>query len=309
MEVREIEGAPGLAPLYAKAVVTSLPLPLIGGGDGELPDNGLTLPDVEVDREHLAGYCHVCGFRLSDQLPVTYPQVLSFPLAMRLMTDREFPFPLLGLVHIVNRIEQRRPVGTDEPLTLAVRAENLRPHDKGRQVDLVTDVLVDGEQVLTGTATYLHRGGGSSEGANDERADEGSSASGSGGSGDGKPGEVPEQELRRAATWKVPGHIGRAYAAVSGDRNPIHMHSLTARLFGFPSAIAHGMWMKARCLAAFEGRLPDALETEVAFKKPMLLPARVHFSTGRSPGGGHAFALHDARKGAHHLTGWVRPLG
>jgi acyl dehydratase len=292
MEVKEIGGTPGLAPLYAKALVTSLPLPLIGGGRGELPENGLTLPEVEVDREHLADYCRVCGFRLTDELPVTYPQVLSFPLAMRLMTDREFPFPLLGLVHITNRIEQRQPLDTDKRLTLAVRAENLRPHPKGRQVDLVTDVLVGDERVLTGTATYLRRGGGgsdSSEGSDRERRE-------------------PEPELRRAATWKVPGHIGRAYAAVSGDRNPIHMHSLTARLFGFPSAIAHGMWMKARCLAAFEGRLPDSLETGVEFKKPLLLPARVTFSTAELDGR-YAFALADARKGSPHLTGSVRPLG
>ena len=294
MEVKEIDDAPGLAPLYGKALVTSLPVPLVGGGGGdELPENGLTLPDLEADREHLTDYSHVCGFRLGDTLPVTYLQVLSFSLAMRLMTDRDFPFPLLGLVHITNRIEQRRPLRTDERLTLAVRADNLRPHPKGRQVDLVTDVLVDGEQILTGTATYLRRGSESSDGT--ERGEEGER-------------REPERELRRVATWKVPGHIGRAYGAVSGDRNPIHMHWLSARLFGFPSAIAHGMWMKARCLAAFEGRLPDALETEVAFKKPLLLPGRVHFSTGQSDSG-QTFALHDAKKGSPHLTGWLQELG
>jgi acyl dehydratase len=304
MEVKEVEDTPGLAPLYVKALATSLPLPLIGGGDGEVPDNGLTLPNVEVDRDHLAHYNHVCGFRLSDRLPVTYPQVMSFPLAMQLMTDREFPFPLIGLVHIVNRVEQRRPIATDERIALSVRAENLRPHDKGRQVDVVTDVLVDGEAVVTGTATYLRRGGGSGSG------DEGSSSGGSESSDGSRSGDEDRNsggpELRRAATWKVPGHIGRAYASVSGDRNPIHLHPLTARLFGFPSAIAHGMWMKARCLAAFEGRLPDSLETEVAFKKPLLLPARVHFSTATDDGG-HVFALHDVKKGSPHLSGWVRP--
>jgi acyl dehydratase len=295
MEVKEIGDTPGLAPLYAKAFVTSLPLPLVGGGgDGELPENGLTLHDVEVDREHLADYNHVCGFRLADALPPTYPQVLSFPLAMRLMTDREFPFPLLGLVHVGNRVEQHRPLRVDERLTLAVRAENLRPHAKGRQVDLVTDVIVGEETVYTAAATYLRRGGGSR------------SSEGSGGEGGGESGER-QAELKPTATWKVPGHIGRAYAAVSGDRNPIHLHSLSARLFGFPSAIAHGMWMKARSLAAFEGRLPDALEAEVAFKKPMLLPTRVNFATAESRGG-YEFAVKDAKKASPHLTGRLRSL-
>ena len=259
----------------------------------ELPDRELTR-SVDVDRGHLAAYDRVCGFRLSDELPVTYPQVLSFPLAMQLMTDREFPFPLLGLVHVANRIEQRRPLGSDEPLTLEVRAENLRPHAKGRQVDVVTDVVVEGERPWSGTATYLRRGAGGSDSDGDSE-------------GEDREKRAPEPELRPVATWKVPGHIGRAYAGVSGDRNPIHLHPLSARLFGFPGAIAHGMWMKARCLAAFEGRLPERLETEVAFKKPMVLPARATFSTGATDGA-FAFALHDARKGVPHLTGELRPL-
>ena len=57
------------------------------------------------------------------------------------------------------------------------------------------------------------------------------------------------------------------------------MHDLTAKAFGFPRAIAHGMWSKARCLAALEGQLPDAFTTEVAFKRPILLPAKVEFLT------------------------------
>ena len=299
MEVKELSGTPDLAPLYAKALAGSLPI--IGGGGGELPENELTLPELDVDPDHLADYCRVCGFAVRDRLPVTYPHVLGFPLAMRLMTDRSFPLPLLGLVHITNRIEQRRPIATRERLTLKVRAERLRPHDKGRQVDLVTDALVDGETVWTGTATYLKRGGGGSSSSSGEEGE-----SGSGGSSSGARDAGPE--LRRAAVWKVPGHIGRAYAGVSGDRNPIHLHPLTARLFGFPTAIAHGMWAKARCLAAFDGRLPDALETEVAFKKPLLLPGRVAFETAREDGG-WAFELRDAKKGAPHLAGYVRPLG
>ena len=62
---------------------------------------------------------------------------------------------------------------------------------------------------------------------------------------------------------------------MSGDINPIHMHPLSARLFGFPKPIAHGMWLKARCLAALEGQLPDALHGRRAFKLPLLLPAKV----------------------------------
>ena len=83
---------------------------------------------------------------------------------------------------------------------------------------------------------------------------------------------ISRQPEPAASTWRLPGDLGRRYAAVSGDHNPIHLYALTAKAFGFPRQIAHGMWSKARCLAALDGRLPDAVTVEVAFKKPVLLP-------------------------------------
>ena len=107
------------------------------------------------------------------------------------------------------------------------------------------------------------------------------------------------------------------YAAVSGDVNPIHLHPLTARVFGFPRAIAHGMWTAARALAALQGRLPDALTYDVGFGRPLLLPSTVELLT-RAAGGGWDTEVRSARhtdrsdrprhaKGGH-LTATVRPL-
>jgi len=102
----------------------------------------------------------------------------------------------------------------------------------------------------------------------------------------------------------VPADIGRRYAEVSGDRNPIHLHPLTARLLGFRRAIAHGMWTKARCLAALEGRLPDAYTVDVRFKLPVFLPARVGFAA-LSTADGWSLDLVDARTGKPHLAGVI----
>ena len=113
--------------------------------------------------------------------------------------------------------------------------------------------------------------------------------------------------MRASAEWRLGGDLGRRYAGVSGDRNPIHMHSLTARPLGFPGAIAHGMWTKARALAQLGSELPDSFEVEVRFRKPILLPARVLFAEQDS-GGEILFAIRDAKKGTPHLDGHVRPL-
>jgi acyl dehydratase len=276
-----------MARLYARAVAGKLPL--IGGGGGDtLPTLQPTREGVEVAAERLAAYDRVCGFRLRDELPSTYVHVLAFPLALRLLTDRAFPFGAMGLVHVRNRIVQHRPLRVGESLHLRVRAENLAPHDKGRTVDVVAEARVGDELAWEDVSTYLQR---ESDGVKDGRARDERDA-------DAAP--------RAQAVWSVPGDIGRRYASVSGDSNPIHLSGMTAKLFGMPRPIAHGMWLKARCLAALEGELPESFTADVRFKLPVFLPGKVAFATWTEDGG-RAFGLHDAESGKPHLTGTARP--
>jgi acyl dehydratase len=272
-----LRNPPNLLALYGKALLRGLNR----HGDN-LPDTVYELPSTYVDAIQLADYCRACGFRLTDELPSTYPHVVSFPLQVKLMTDPGFPFPLVGSVHLANRITQTRPLRVGERFGVRVSVENLRPHPKGRQFDMISEAFTGGETVWTDVSTYLRRGGGTGE------------------SDKNTPAPPPEP----TATWRVPGDIGRRYADVSGDRNPIHLHPLTARLLGFPRAIAHGMWTKARCLAAFEGRLPDAYTVDVAFKLPVLLPATVSFASHQTDDG-WAFELFDQRTAKPHLTGTI----
>ncbi len=292
MAVRELSSPPSLTTLYPRALAgsTARPVlrrvPVLGrhfGGDG-LPDLELTLTDAAVDRSRLAEYDRVCGFRLRDQLPAPYPHLLAFPLAMELMTDGSFPFGVLGLVHIRNRIEQLRPIGLEERLSVRVRAEGLEPHDRGTAFDIVAEASAGGQWAWRSTSTYLHKEGGGGGGRDRDR----------------------EEPPPANAVWEVPGDIGRRYGAVSGDRNPIHLHPLSARLFGLPRPIAHGMWLKARCLAALESSLPEAYTVDVRFKLPVHLPGRVAFES-HAENGGLAFSLHDAKSGKPHLEGTVEP--
>ena len=97
---------------------------------------------------------------------------------------------------------------------------------------------------------------------------------------DGEPdaGLVIADAPTGGVQWKLPADLGRTYAGVSGDHNPIHLYPLTAKALGFPRQIAHGMWTLARSIAAIENRLPDAVTVEVAFKKPVFLPGTVAFA-------------------------------
>ncbi|MFC7342592.1 MaoC/PaaZ C-terminal domain-containing protein [Saccharopolyspora griseoalba] len=272
----ELTTAPKLGPLYLKAAATG---PTRRGE--ALPDTEYVRRGITIDRAELAEYNRACGFGLRDELPITYPHVLSFPLSVQLMTDADFPFALVGLVHVSNRIRQHRPVLVTDELTQRVRVADLRPHPKGSQFDVVTETSVGDQVIWEEVSTYLRRGKSNPDAPQAERREI-------------EPGSP-------SGTWKVPGDIGRAYAQVSGDHNPIHLHPLTAKALGFPRAIAHGMWSKARCLAALEGRLPEACTVEVDFAKPLLLPSKVDFTMRRN-GAGWDFALH-SRSGKPHLTG------
>jgi acyl dehydratase len=281
-----------MLPMFARAGVAMIPgvsrLPLIGQRHGgtEAPDLTLTLDDVAVDRDRLAAYDRVCGFQLRDTVPATYPHMLAFPLHLALMTDSRFPFGAIGLVHIYNRITQHRPIDAGELLSLRVWCGQIEPHPRGRQFSIHSEARAGEELVWQEVSTNLRRGA-----PNDDAS---------------APGVESAEELPAAAVWRLPGDLGRRYGSVSGDLNPIHIHPLSARLFGFKAAIAHGMWTNARCLAALEPRLPGGYTVEVAFKRPILLPATVEFTEQVAPDARTiAFGVRDKRKGTPHLDGRV----
>jgi acyl dehydratase len=302
MSERVLSGPPGTLALFLRAGAALVPgataLPFVPGGGKEIPELELVVCDVEVDRGRLAAYDRVCGFTLTNELPSTFIHVLAFPLQLALMTDGSFPFGAVGLVHIRNRITQHRPVALGERLSLRVRATPLEPHRRGVTFSLISEARVGQELVWEEESVNLRRrGGGGSEAAAAPTSARAASAA---------PAESDAEELPATAQWRLPGDLGRRYASVSGDRNPIHLHALSARLFGFPGAIAHGMWTKARSLAALESELPPAYTAEVAFKRPIVLPATVAFAEHADTAeGGIAFGVRDAHKGVPHLVGSV----
>jgi acyl dehydratase len=298
MPTRILASSPQVLPLYARAAAPLVPgaslLPFVPGGGGEVPDLELELNGVRADPAALAAYAKVCGFALRDHLPPTYPHVLAFPLQMAVMADGSFPFGAVGLVHVENRIHQHRPIACGEELTIHVRPTKLQPHPKGRTFTLQTVVLADEEIVWDEVSTMLRRG----------KPDPDAEVALDPGMRDETQPRAAE-EMPASAEWRLGGDLGRRYAAVSGDRNPIHLHALTAKPLGFPAAIAHGMWTKARCLAALESRLPDAFEAEIRFRKPILLPARVEFASAEQDEQ-TTFAVRDAKKKTQHLDGRIK---
>ncbi|MGW5237932.1 MaoC family dehydratase [Monashia sp. NPDC004114] len=274
-----LDSAPDLRRIYATAALKR------GRSTEDLPDIRVSRAGVRVDLADLAAYDRVCRFGVGNTLPVTYPHLLAFPLQMAVMSGDRFPLPLLGTVHVENRITASSPIALDDALDVSVWAESLRPHRRGRQVDLVSEVSVAGRVVWHGVSTYLSRGPEQAEAPSSE-----------------PPSVDPLVGVSTGPTWRLEEGTGRAYAAVSGDWNPIHVHALAARPFGFPTAIAHGMYSYARVLAALGPRLPESgLTSRVWFRKPVRLPSTVRlrtvFDTNRS-----LSVLEEAEGGVEHAV-------
>ena len=249
---------------------------------------GLTrsAPPVTVERAHVEAYASVCGFPSKDVVPLPYPHLLAFGLQMGIMSDPAFPAPAIGTVHLENSITQHRPVAIGETLAVTARVGAPLAHPKGTVYEFVTEVRAGDELVWEEVSAYLRRG----------RSDDSASY-----------GMTFPEAAPTGTRWPLPADLGRRYAGVSGDANPIHLYPITAKALGFPRQIAHGMWTMARCVAALENRLPDAVRVDVAFKRPVLLPGTVAF--GSTPiEGGFAFGLTSPKSGAPHLMGRTTAL-
>lgn len=265
--VQTLRRPPWTPELYARAVAGAvLPGFLWGGGDA-VPDKALRIDGIQFTESQIADYRSVCGGE-GPHLPPAMLHLPSFPLALNLMTARDFPMSALGMVHIANRIAVHAALEAGATYDVLVQVGNALRHPKGAQFDVVTTAMSAGSMVWEETSTYLSRG-------------------------TRLPGLEPAPESPRwpsapdraqAVAVDVPADMGRRYAGVSGDRNPIHLHPLAAKAFGFRTTIVHGMWSLARCLAQVEPELPNAYRVDAGFFKPVFLPAACTLRIDRCPG-------------------------
>lgn len=239
--------------LFSKAIKASAP---------KLPTTSITLSDICADAKKVAKYAEVCGFKKNNnQLPMTFPHLLAFPLHLELMLLRDFPFAVMGLVHVRNEITQHRAINILEKMDATCFFSDIRKNDKGYDIDIKSEVHISGELVWESISTNLVR----------QKTDIPSAAKSS------EPSTLPEYPYKEF--WHLSSDLGRRYALVSGDSNPIHLFSLSAKLFGFKGHIAHGMWSKARIVAALYNKLDsEACKVIVDFKLPVFLPTSIQLN-------------------------------
>ena len=296
---------PSLSKLYVNAAASAARRRLLGAHGGTaLPAESHEVRGVRAGVDNLTAYQHLIGETASDILPAGFIHALAFPLAMSVMNRDDFPLPLLGMIHLENTVEQSAPVLFTEPLDIRAWAENLRGHRAGTQLDLVAEVrgaAEDGNAADTvrwrGVSTYLAKGVFLP--------------------GIDKPSTAQAPAAFTApdptALWQLGVDTGRAYAAVSGDFNPIHLSVLSAKALGMRRSIAHGMYLASRALADVGAAKGDSFRWDVRFEAPVFLPARValDISTTQAEEGtwlGSEYVAWSPRSGRKHFSGSVTPL-
>ena len=285
---------PKMHTTYANVIKSLLP-----SGDAkakQLPSSVYTVDQLVIDQANLSDYRKICGFMNDGRVPATYFAVLSQTLQMNMMAKPDFPFAMLGLVHLENSVTQHRVIFDTETVRMSVQLDNLRAHDKGQQFDFVTMVFVGEELVWQGVSTYLSRQKKSKQSPQAAKPKETITSA-----------KLDASEGGLSLPIEVQEDIGRRYAFVSGDFNLIHLHPLSARAFGFPKAIAHGMWTKARALAAIARsfELPAAYQVQVSFRQPVFLPSAIELVTDAPDALGIEFGLYSKDGKKTHALGTI----
>ncbi len=247
-----------------------------------LPAISAEWKNISIDTRHLAQYNRICGFA-EHKIPATYLWTRAFPLIMRILVSKQFPLPAMGQVHLSNQISVLKTFDISKKINITAAVAHSKLSSKGLEWTMQLTADVEGLSVWSSQSTFLHRCK----------------------TGIDRNSKTIENAKGESQQWTLAKDLGRRYAAVSGDYNPIHLGALSAKLFGFKQAIAHGMWSKARCLAALDAVIPESgYQVNVNFLKPVYLPSTVNFYAIQEEGR-HNFCLYDSSGEHRHLQGSI----
>lgn len=211
----------------------------------------------------------------ADELHPCFVQVLGLGLQMDILLQDDSPFPLIGLVHLGNQITIDRELEHEE-LTLTCRFGEISFHRKGILFSVDICAMQSNHVCLLAKSEYLYRVK-SKMPESKSLIDDSQKYSAM-----NKEVSLLTQPEVNKAPVRLPGNAGRRYAQLSGDYNPIHLWNWSAKLLGFPAAIAHGMHTLAMSVSMMYAKTPSSFKGCVIsnqFLNPALLPCELELHT------------------------------
>ena len=286
--VLEFNAPPSFWSNYKKAIFGSRPGPKPGM---KLPEIKGVWKGVRTNQAQLEGYRKVCGIEDNGVLPILYPNVLTLGVQLSMLVHPAFPLKMLGTVHNRNHVFQKRAIRPDEVMDVTCTLEDSRILKQGIEFDVVTRVEIGGERVWESISGYLSRAKFSEFGEPSPLA------------------QLPDlAEPVSESAYRLPKDLGRSYAKVTGDYNPIHISNILAKVFGFPRAIIHGMWSAANGAARVQTPPTDAPSRyDVIFKGPVFIGSNTVLKVNSGEGGVQRFDLFCGSNPRPCMLGCVRP--
>ncbi len=247
----------------------------------------------QISKRHYQQYCEQIGWGDQGTLHPCYIQMLSTPLQIKCLTTPNSPFPLMGLVHKANKIEQSCALDVESSFTMYASYAAIRPHTRGWEFDVVVTARQQRQQVYQAVATYLVKARAPHVEPRNRKSKR-------------EPFVLPEAAIKQS-DFTAGAAQGRQYARLSGDYNPIHLSHSTAAIFGFKRAIAHGMWTLARSVSqcAQLSNAATGLHVDASFLRPVTLPSTVSCYREDHENDNNFYVVSE-KKDTPHLIGRIR---
>jgi acyl dehydratase len=218
---------------------------------------------MDIDQQTLKKYRQLFDLE-SSGLPILFPHVLLGTHHLYLLGHPDFPLSLLGAVHTQNRIVQHTPMAANIAFQIELSLGQLRQGQGQLEFDLHTRAYQNNQLVWEELSVFKQRA---------------KKISGN----DPSPLSIESlKDYDEVARWKIDNQLGKSYAKICRDFNPIHVSSLLARIFGMPKAVAHGMAVLAQACRYGESRVrPYPRNLDVIFKGPVPLGSLVKLVRSR----------------------------
>lgn len=232
-----------------------------------LPRIKVSVHNISVNKEKLKKYMAICEFKDNGFLPLLYPHVFSAPKHMTILSHKLFPIPVMGTLHYRNHSIQHRLIRIDEALDIDVELVESRIVKQGLEIDYTIQVKTEGELVWESITTYLKKG----KFGKDFQISSNSDII------------IPMSENVEKIDLYIPENIGKKYARICSDYNPIHISKTVAKLSGFKRDIAHAMWATANAMSKLHIDISShPIRVDLVFKGPLFLDSHSHILTAQS---------------------------
>ncbi len=209
----------------------------------------------------------------AQALPPTFYVTWAMAALGEAIVKLPLPYDYARVLHSASEVRYSRPLCIDETAEYTTRVTSIDDNPRRAKIrveSIVTERDSRGPEIFRNTMElHVPKPAPKQAGAKPKRPD---------------PPAIAD-DMRAISDLRMPARLGRQYALVAGDFNPVHWSRLAARSMGFKSTFVQGYCTKALLAHGLirqilRGAADRLVSLRVEFRKPILLPATVTIFAG-----------------------------